>query len=250
MRQYLYIGGMPEVVLSFSKNQDVQKAREIQQKILYAFEQDFSKHAPADIVPRIRMVWNAIPSQLAKENRKFIYGALKEGARAKEFEMALAWLVDSGLAYRVNRATKPAIPLIAYQDLNAFKLFMVDVGLLSAMGRIEAKTLIDGSQIFQEFKGALTEQFVCQQLIREKAFAVYYWSPQRSSAEVDFIIQYKDKVVPVEVKAEENLRSKSLKVYCDKYKPPLAIRTSMSDYRKETWFTNLPLYAIVKLLEL
>ena len=243
LKHYYYIGGMPEVVNSFKKNRDFQKVRDIQKRILEAYEQDFSKHAPNDIVPRIRMLWNSIPTQLAKENRKFIYGLIKEGARAKEFEIAMTWLIDCGLIHKVNRITKPAIPLNAYIDFSAFKLFFVDVGLLNAMGNVDVKTLIEGNSIFEEFKGAITEQFVLQQLIADK-IKVYYWSSEKSKAEIDFIIQYKNFVVPIEVKAEENLQSKSLKVFCEKYKPQFAIRTSMSDFRKENWLTNISLYAI------
>lgn len=242
LKQYYFIGGMPEAVLSFVLNNDFAEVRNIQKSILQAYEQDFSKHAPVDIVPRIRMIWNSIPSQLAKENRKFIYGLIKEGARAKDFELAINWLIDSGLVHKINRINKPAIPLKAYADLSAFKLFIVDVGLLNAMGNIELKTLLEGNTIFTEFKGAVTEQFVLQQLACNKLFDIYYWSADKSTAELDFVIQYKNTVVPIEVKAEENLQAKSLKVFYQKYNTPLTVRTSMSDYRKESWLTNIPLY--------
>lgn len=250
LRQYFYLGGMPEVVLNFTEQHDFPQARNTQKRILQAFEQDFSKHAPNEIVPRIRMLWNAIPAQLAKENRKFIYGAMKEGARARDYELALSWLIDCGLVYKVNRASKPAIPLIAYQDQGAFKLFVVDVGLLSAMGDLDEKTLIGGNEIFREFKGAFTEQYVLQQLMSERSYGIYYWAPSHAKAEIDFIVQHSGMVIPVEVKAEENLQAKSLKTYCGKYQPPLAVRTSMSDYREEPWFVNLPLYAISALKNL
>ena len=242
LKQYYFIGGMPEAVLSFVLNNDFAEVRTIQKTILQAYEQDFSKHAPVDIVPRIRMVWNSIPSQLAKENRKFIYGLIKEGARAKDFELAINWLMDSGLVHKINRINKPAIPLKAYADLSAFKLFIVDVGLLNAMGNIELKTLLEGNAIFTEFKGAVTEQFVLQQLVCNNMFDIYYWSADKSTAELDFVVQYKNTVVPIEVKAEENLQAKSLKVFHQKYNTPLTVRTSMSDYRKESWLTNIPLY--------
>jgi len=242
LKQYYFIGGMPEAVLSFVLNNDFAEVRTIQKTILQAYEQDFSKHAPVDIVPRIRMVWNSIPSQLAKENRKFIYGLIKEGARAKDFELAINWLMDSGLVHKINRINKPAIPLKAYADLSAFKLFIVDVGLLNAMGNIELKTLLEGNAIFTEFKGAVTEQFVLQQLVCNNMFNIYYWSADKSTAELDFVVQYKNTVVPIEVKAEENLQAKSLKVFHQKYNTPLTVRTSMSDYRKESWLTNIPLY--------
>ena len=190
------------------------------------------------------MIWQSIPSQLAKENKKFIYGILKQGARAKDFEIAMAWLIDSGLIYKVNRASKPALPLIAYMDISAFKIYILDVGLLGAMGNIDIKTLIDGNLIFQEFKGAMTEQYVLQQLKSCENLSVYYWSTEKSAAEIDFMVQHGENVIPIEVKAEENLQAKSLKVFCQKYNPSIAIRVSMSDFRKEEWMINLPLYAI------
>lgn len=247
LKQYYFIGGMPEAVNSFVLNNDFKEVRNIQKTILQAYEQDFSKHAPIEIVPRIRMVWNSIPAQLAKENRKFIYGLIKEGARAKNYELAINWLIDCGLVYKINRITKPAFPLKAYIDLSAFKLFLTDIGLLNAMGNIDVKTLIEGNTIFIEFKGAITEQFVLQQLLACKQFDIYYWSAERSMAELDFLIQLNEKIVPIEVKAEENLQAKSIKVFYQKYNPVCAIRTSMSDYRNESWLTNIPLYSINQL---
>jgi len=244
LRQYYFIGGMPEAVNSFSLENNFTRVRTIQKNILNAYEQDFSKHAPHDIVPRIRMIWQSIPSQLSKENRKFIFGALKHGARAKEFEMAMAWLIDSGLIHKVQRVSKPAIPLIEYSDISAFKLYLVDVGLLGAMGDIDIKSIIEGNSIFQEFKGAMTEQYVLQQLMYRQELSIHYWSTEKSTAEVDFIIQFEGKVIPIEVKAEENLQSKSLKSYFQQYNPSVSIRTSMSDYRIDNWLTNIPLYAI------
>lgn len=243
LRQYYYIGGMPEAVFSFVNENDFKKVRDIQTRILSAYEQDFSKHAPHAIVPRIRMIWQSIPSQLARENKKFIYGVLKQGARAKDFEMAMAWLIDSGLIYKINRASKPALPLIAYMDISAFKLFILDVDLLGAMGNINMKTLIDGNSIFQEFKGAMTEQYVLQQLKSCENLSVYYWSTEKSTAEIDFMVQHGENVIPIEVKAEENLQAKSLKSFHQQYNPAVSIRISMSDYRTDDWFTNLPLYA-------
>lgn len=250
LRQYYYIGGMPEAVLSFIEKNDFGEVRTIQKRILLAYEYDFSKHAPNAIVPRIRMLWNSIPSQLAKENRKFIYGAVKPGSRAKDFELALSWLIDCGLAHKVSRAVKPGIPLKAYEDVGAFKLFILDVGLLGAMGDIDVKTLLDGNVIFEEFKGAMTEQYVLQQLVPKSDLATYYWSAERSIAEIDFLVQHQGKVIPIEVKAEENLQAKSLKTFCEKYAPEKAYRISMSDFRKENWLTNLPLYAISELTEI
>jgi len=244
LRQYYYVGGMPEAVSFFCETEDYNEIREIQNNILNAYEQDFSKHAPPEIVPRIRMLWNAIPTQLAKENRKFIYSAVRKGSRAKDYELALSWLSDCGLVHRVNRITKPGIPLKAYEDISAFKLFSVDVGLLAAMGNINVKTLLEGNVIFEEFKGALTEQYVLQQLKSINELDIYYWSSERSSGEVDFVVQYDDRIYPIEVKAEENLQAKSLKAFFQKYPNTNAIRTSMSDFRKEEWLTNLPLFSI------
>lgn len=244
LKYYYYVGGMPEVVQSFADNRDFNEAREIQGRILNAYEQDFSKHAPNEVVPRIRMLWNSIPSQLTKENKKFIYGIIKEGARAKEYEHALLWLSDCGLVHKVNRVTAPNIPLKAYEDLKAFKLFLVDVGLLSCMVRLNQSVLLDGNNLFKEFKGALTEQYVLQQFKTLKGIRTYYWTNDRGSAEVDFIIDTGDEVIPVEVKAETNLKAKSLKVFCEKYNPKMAIRTSMTDYKKQEWLLNLPLWAI------
>ena len=250
LKQYYYVGGMPEAVLSFSQKTDFKEVRAIQKKILIAYEQDFSKHAPKEIVPRIRTLWNSIPAQLAKENRKFIYGLIRQGARAREYELSMNWLQDCGLIYKVHNANKPAIPLKAYEDIGAFKLFLSDVGLLAAMTDLDAKTLLEGNSIFEEFKGALTEQYVLQQLIANKETVVYYWSPESSRSEIDFLLQYAGQVIPVEVKAEENLKSKSLRVYFDKFQPKTVIRTSMSDYRKEEWMLNLPLYAIGEVFRL
>lgn len=250
LRQYYYVGGMPEAVLSFKMENDYKEVRTIQKRILSAYEQDFSKHAPIEIVPRLRMLWNAVPSQLAKENKKFIYGAVKAGSRAKDYELALAWLMDSGLVHKVCRVSKPGFPLKAYEDVSAFKLFIADVGLLGAMVDMDVRTLIEGNVIFEEFKGALTEQFVLQQLRTIPELAIYYWSAENATAEIDFLIQSSGEVIPIEVKAEENLKAKSLKTYCQKYSPRTAIRTSMSDFRKEEWLINLPLYAISELPEL
>jgi predicted AAA+ superfamily ATPase len=211
---------------------------------LDAYEQDFSKHAPHDTVPRIRMLWNSISSQLTKENKKFIYGLIKEGARAKEYELALLWLTDCGLVHRVNRVTAPSLPLKAYEDFKAFKLFLLDVGLLSCMVRLRQDVLLDGNDLFKEFKGALTEQYVLQQLKTLKNINIFYWTNDRNSAEIDFLIDNGEDVIPLEVKAEVNLQAKSLKTFREKFNPKTSIRTSMAVYKKEDWLINLPLYAI------
>jgi uncharacterized protein len=242
LRLYYFIGGMPEVVLNYIENKNLETVRLIQQKILAGYENDFAKHAPNEIVPRIRLVWNALISQLAKENRKFIYGQIRKGGRAKDFETAISWLVDAGLVLKINRIEKPTLPLNAYADFDAFKLFFLDIGLLNATADLDQRILLEKNNILTEFKGALTEQFVCQQLKIKKE--LYYWTASNATAEVDFVLQSQNEIIPIEVKAEENLKSKSLKVYVEKYKPKTAIRTSMSKYRQEDWLTNIPLYGI------
>ena len=244
LKQYYYVGGMPEVVQAFADNRDFNEVRTIQRRILSAYEQDFSKHAPNEAVPRIRMLWNSIPAQLTKENKKFIYGLIKEGARAKEYELALLWLTDCGLVHKVHRVTVPNLPLKAYEDIKAFKLFFVDVGLLSCMVGLKQGVLLDGNELFKEFKGALTEQYVLQELKTLKGINTYYWTADRGTAEVDFVIDKGDDVFPVEVKAEINLQAKSLKVYREKFHPMKSIRTSMADYRDDGWLLNLPLWAL------
>lgn len=244
LKQYYFVGGMPEAVESFAENQDFNEVRQIQKRILAAYEQDFSKHAPNEVVPRLRMLWNSIPAQLAKENKKFIYGLVREGARAKDYETALLWLSDCGLVHRVSRVIAPGIPLRAYEDMKAFKLFVLDVGLLGCMTGLHQRTLLDGNALFVEFKGALTEQYVCQQLKTLADLELCYYTNDRGSCEVDFVVDTGGRVMPLEVKAETNLRAKSLKTYREKFSPELAIRTSMADYRKEDGLVNLPLYAI------
>ena len=244
LKQYYFIGGMPEVVQAFVDNKDFNEARTIQQRILSAYEQDFSKHAPNEAVPRIRMIWNSIPSQLAKENKKFIYGLIKEGARAKDYELALLWLSDCGLVHKVNRITVPNLPLKAYEDLKAFKLFFVDIGLLSCLAGLRQNVLLDGNELFKEFKGALTEQYVLQELKTLKGIQCYYWTAERGTAEVDFVVDNGADVLPIEVKAEINLQAKSLKVFHEKYQSAKSIRTSMADYKDEGWLVNLPLWAV------
>lgn len=244
LKRYYFVGGMPEAVLAYKERKDFGEVREIQRRILAAYEQDFSKHAPIETVPRIRTVWNSIPSQLAKENRKFVYGLLREGARAKDYETAIMWLCDCGLVHRIGRVSSPGIPLCAYEDIKAFKLFMVDVGLLGCMAGLSQKTLLEGNALFSEFKGALAEQYVCQQLKAQGEFGVYYYTNDRNSCEIDFVVDAGDGIIPVEVKAEVNLKAKSLKAYRDRFSPPLSVRTSMAPYKREEWLVNLPLYAI------
>ena len=243
LRKYYYVGGMPEAVQCCFATDDMKEVRSIQKQLLLYYENDFSKHAPKDQIPRIQMVWNSIPAQLAKENRKFIYGVIREGARAKDYEIAIQWLSDYGLIKKSCRISKPGIPLIAYMEQSIFKLYLLDVGLLAAMGNISEKTLLQGNRIFEEFKGALTEQYVAQELTAHN-YELYYLSSNNSDMEIDFIVQQDESVIPLEVKAEENLRAQSLRSYYSKYAPKTAIRTSMSKFRKETWMINVPLYYI------
>ena len=249
LKQYYFVGGMPEAGQSFAEERDFSAVREIQKHILEAYEQDFSKHAPLEMVPKIRMVWNSIPSQLAKENKKFVYGLVREGGRAKDYETAIMWLCDCGLVHKIGRVNAAGLPLKAYEDLKAFKLFLLDVGLLGCMAGLKQQTLLDGNDLFVEFKGALTEQYVCQQLKTIDGLNVYYYTNDRGSCEVDFVIDTGEQVIPVEVKAEVNLKAKSLKTYLEKFQPELAVRTSMADYRKEERLVNLPLYAVEEINE-
>lgn len=244
LKQYYFVGGMPEAVQSFAEEKDFNEVREIQKRILMAYEQDFSKHAPIELIPKIRMVWNSIPAQLAKENQKFIYGLVREGGRAKEYEAAIMWLCDCGLVHKVSRVNAPGIPLKAYEDVKAFKLFIVDVGLLGCMTGLRQRILLDGNDLFTEFKGALTEQYVCQQLKTLEDLGVYYYTNNRGSCEINFVIDTGEQVIPVEVKAETNLKAKSLKTYREKYRPEISVRTTMADYKKEDRLVNLPLYTL------
>lgn len=244
LRIYFYVGGMPEVVMTYVQSHDFAQVRDVQQEILHAYEADFSKHAPIDIVPRIQMVWRSIPAQLAKENKKFVYGVLREGARAKDFEIAIEWLCNCGLFLKAQRISKPEMPLIAYQDLPIFKLFLLDTGLLTAMTGVNAHIMLEKERIFTEFKGALTEQYVMQQLRLHSDDYIGYWTNERSTAEVDFVIQRNEEVIPIEVKAEVNVHGRSFKLFYDKYHPKRAIRYSMLPYKEEAWMTNIPLYAV------
>ena len=244
LKNYYYIGGMPAVVDSFRRNKDYIKARQIQKDILRQYEQDFGKHVDAKNLPRIRMVWQSIPIQLAKENKKFFFGQIKKGARSSDFEIAIQWLMDSGLIYKVNRVNEPHMPLKAYINMSAYKLFILDIGLLGALSDLPAKTILEKDEIFVEFKGAFTEQYVLQQLICDTQYTPYYYGTDKSTFEQDFMIQMEDKIVPVEVKAEGYIRSQSLKVYCEKYRPKKAVRFSTLKYMDQGWMVNIPLYAV------
>lgn len=247
LKYYYYVGGMPEVVENFIETRDFNKARAIQEQILIAYEQDFSKHAPSDIVIKIRKLWSSVPSQLAKENKKFMYGLIKEGSRAKEYEAAILWLIDCGFIYKVQNVSNPYLPLKAYEDTKTFKLYALDVGLLSCMTRLHQPILLNDNEVFKAFMGALTEQYVLQQLMTMPRLKTYYWTNDKGSAELNFLVENGEQVVPIEAIAETNLKAKSLKIFNDKYKTKLSIRTAITDYKKEDWLLNLPLWAIERL---
>ena len=235
---------MPEVVQAFVQNRDFNEVRKIQEEIISSYNSDFSKHTDSNTAERIKMVWDSISSQLAKENKKFIYNAIKNGARAKEFEIALAWLRDSGLVYKVTRISKPNLPIKSYEDIDVFKLYVLDVGILCALSKLPAKAILEDNRIFTEFKGSLTEQYVLQQL-KINLSDIHYWTSKSYVAEVDFVTQIEDNVVPIEVKATTNLKAKSLQQYIKDYSPQKAIRTSLSDYKiNENGLYDIPLYVI------
>jgi len=244
LRQYYYVGGMPEAVKSYIEEGDLNKVRSIQNQILADYRKDFSKHVPDKILPKVNMVWDSVPAQLAKENKKFVYGAIKKGARAKEFENAIQWLIDAGLLYKVLRVKKVEKPLKFYEDIDAFKLFILDVGLLGAMSDVSSRDVLVNNNAFVEYKGAFTEQYVLQEIkaIGEK---VYYYSRDNSTLEIDLIVQ-KDYVYPLEVKAEENLKSKSLKTIYEENNSLKPIRVSMAGYREQDWVVNVPLYLVAE----
>lgn len=247
LRQYYYIGGMPAVVRSYAEKQDVFEVRIIQKQILADYRRDFSKHVPKDILPKVNMVWDSIPAQLAKENKRFIYNAVKPGSRAKDFENAIQWLIDAGLVYKVLRVSKVEKPLKFYEDLDSFKLFVLDLGLLGAISEVDPKDVLVNNKAFTEYKGSFTEQYVLQEIVTLNK-PVYYYTRERSSLELDFVIQ-KYYVYPVEVKAEENLRSKSLRTIYDNDNSLKPVRFSMSNYRKQDWMVNVPLYLVAEWIE-
>ncbi len=244
LRQYYYVGGMPEVVKTFVEEKSYLKVRNVQLSLLKSYEKDFSKHPPQEIVKRMVMLWNTIPSQLAKENRKFIYTAIRPSARARDFETSIQWLCDAGVAYKVTRTRAGEMPLKGFEDADVFKLYVLDIGLQGAMSGLDSKSLILGNEFFKQYKGALTEQYVLQQLLLHDEIQIHYWTPDTGIAEVDFVVQFKGVIIPVEVKAEINLRAKSLVSFIRQYNTPLVIRTSLSNFAKGRTITDLPLYAI------
>ena len=242
LRQYYYVGGMPAAVLAFVQQKGVNEVRSIQQQIIQDYRRDFSKHAPEREVPRINMVWDSIPAQLAKENKKFVYGAVKKSARAADFKLAIQWLIDAGLAYKVQRVNAPRLPFKFYEDLNAFKLFMLDVGLMGAMTETSAESMLVGDNVFSEYKGAFTELFVFTQL-KSRHFSLYYHTVESSTIEIDFLTQWHDRVIPIEVKAEVNVKAKSLHTFINNNPELQGLRFSMLPYKKQDWVINVPLYA-------
>lgn len=247
LKNYYYTGGMPAVVDAFRMHRDYAEVRQIQNDIVRQYEGDFGKHIDTHTLPRIRLVWDSVPMQLAKENKKFFFGQIKKGARSSEYELAIQWLVDCGLVYKVNRVNEPNMPLKAYKSMNAYKLFLLDVGLLGALSELEAESILDGNDIFVEFKGALTEQYVLQQLISDTRYTPYYFGTEKATFEQDFLVQRGKDIVPIEVKAGDNIRSQSLKAYCDKFHPNKAVRFSTLKYIDQGWMENIPLYAVCNL---
>lgn len=244
LRQYYFVGGMPEAVKTYVERGDIWEVRSIHSKIIDAYRNDMSKHVPKQQVQRINMVWNSIPSQLARDNKKFIYGALRKGARANDFEIAIQWLVDSGLVHKVHRINKPVVPLKFYEDMASFKLFLLDCGLLGALSETPPEQILIGDNVFEEYKGAFTENYVLQQLKSLPRTFVYYYSNDNSTLEIDFVVQHEAHVIPIEVKAEENLRAKSLRQFVTDNAGLHGVRFSMSDYREQDWLTNVPLWAV------
>lgn len=244
LRQYYFVGGMPEAVKTYVERGDIWEVRSIHSKIIDAYRNDMSKHVPKQQVQRINMVWNSIPSQLARDNKKFIYGALRKGARANDFEIAIQWLVDSGLVHKVHRISKPVVPLKFYEDMASFKLFLLDCGLLGALSETPPEQILIGDNVFEEYKGAFTENYVLQQLKSLPHTFVYYYSNDNSTLEIDFVVQHEAHVIPIEVKAEENLRAKSLRQFVTDNSGLHGVRFSMSDYREQDWLTNVPLWAV------
>ena len=244
LRQYYYVGGMPEAVKEYVESGALKEVRRIQKEILKGYERDFSKHSPKEQIERIKMVWKSIPSQLFKDNKKFIYGALRQGARAKDFEIAIEWLVDSGLLYKVPRCTKPALPLDIYEDFSVFKLYLLDIGLLGAMVNVDPAQILINNQIFSEYKGGMTEEYVLQEMKSRNISPIYYHKTDDSRLELDFVIQYKGKLLPIEVKAEGNVRANSLMTLL-KANPDLqAVRFSMLPYKKQEQLFCVPLYVV------
>lgn len=247
LKNYYYVGGMPAIVDYFREHKNYEAVRQMQNSILRQYKGDFGKHVTARELPRINMVWDGIPIQLAKENKKFFFGQIKKGARSSDFEMAIQWLLDCGLIHKVYRVNEPNVPLSAYKNFSAYKLFTVDIGLLGAMSELDAMSILEGNEIFVEFKGALTEQYVLQQIISDTQYTPYYFGTEKAAFEQDFMIQAGKNIIPIEVKAEGNIHSASLKSFCNKYHPKKAVRFSTRKYIHQEWLENIPLYAVCNL---
>lgn len=244
LKQYYFVGGMPEAVATFVESADLSAVRAVQEGVLFGYERDISKHLGAAGAERALSAWRSLPAHLGQENKKFVFGHIGEGARARDYRSAITWLTQAGIATRVPRVSKPGVPLSAYADESAFKLFSLDVGLLCALSRLDASSIVDGNALFTEFRGALTEQYVCQQLVSDCNLSPCYWSAENSRGEVDFLVQRGGRVYPIEVKAEENLRSKSLRAFSGRYPGTVPRRFSLSGFCDQGWMRNVPLYAI------
>ena len=243
LRQYYYVGGMPEAVKTYVEEQDYKVVRQVQNEILESYKNDFSNHPPKEIVKRMIMLWDNIPAQLAKENKKFIYTAVRSGARARDFETAIQWLCDAGVVYKVTRVRSGEMPLRGFEDMDAFKLYVLDIGLHGAMAGLDAMTLVQGNELFLQYKGALTEQFAMQEMCCHNDMEIHYWTPEESRAEMDFVVQHAGEVIPIEVKAEQHLRAKSISIYIQQNHPRHIIRTSLAPYKQGETVTDIPLYA-------
>ena len=243
LRQYYYVGGMPEAVKTYVEEQDYKAVRQVQNDILESYKNDFSNHPPKEIVKRMIMLWDSIPAQLAKENKKFIYTAVRSGARARDFETAIQWLCDAGVVYKVTRVRSGEMPLRGFEDMDAFKLYVLDIGLHGAMAGLDAITLVQGNELFLQYKGALTEQFAMQEMRCHNDMEIHYWTPEESRAEMDFVVQHAGEVIPIEVKAEQHLRAKSISIYIQQNHPSHIIRTSLAPYKQGATVTDIPLYA-------
>lgn len=243
LRQYYYVGGMPEAVKTYAEEQDYKAVRKVQNEILESYKNDFSNHPPKEIVKRMIMLWESIPAQLAKENKKFIYTAVRSGARARDFETSIQWLCDAGVAYKVTRVNSGQIPLRGFEEMDAFKLYTLDIGLHGAIAGLDAITLVQGNELFLQYKGALTEQFALQEMRCMDDMEIHYWTPEESRAEMDFVVQHGGEVIPIEVKAEQHLRAKSISIYIQQNHPKYVIRTSLAPYKRGATVTDMPLYA-------
>ena len=243
LRQYYYVGGMPEAVYSYCKDKNLAQVRNIQNNILKAYRNDISKHATKSESVKIGQVLDSLPSQLSKENKKFIYGVIKTGARAAEYELAIQWLIDAGIVHKVNRIKEAKMPLKFYEDISAFKLFLLDMGLFACMCDVPASEMLVGNNVFVEYKGAFAEQYVLQQLVCQNV-KPYYWSSEKTPSEIDFVIQKDNKIIPIEVKAEVNVKARSLRQFITNNPELKAVRFSMLGYAEQDWMTNIPLYYI------